>query len=221
MQKRTALELAIEAGDWDKVGEAVVELDDLSYNGSEMMTVAAVKGLRASELDKIIGKVLWQRWDNSMNWEDPLRVVHLVLRLLLEERKRWLLGNSDTDGEGSCAAADWVIARSLSPLQRAERNKGQLTEGPPQTTSRHHPHRHHHHRRHQSRIYGTKPPLPQSPANATPEAYCAKEAAVPGIIVPSAREQWSTSRVRVLLVAKHPNVIDCLVVRLESSSSSQ
>eukprot|EP00978_Attheya_sp_CCMP212_P007988 scaffold18599_cov27-Attheya_sp.AAC.2 len=121
MRKRTALELAIEAGDWDKVGEAAVELDDLSYNGSEMMTVAAVKDLRASELDKMIGKVLWQRWDNSMNWEDPLRVVHLVLRLLLEERKRRLLGHSDTDGEGSCAAADWVFARSLSALQRVER----------------------------------------------------------------------------------------------------
>eukprot|EP00978_Attheya_sp_CCMP212_P007989 scaffold18599_cov27-Attheya_sp.AAC.3 len=53
------------------------------------------------------------------------------------------------------------------------------------------------------------------------EAYCAKEAVFPGIIVPSAREQWSTSRVTVLLVAKHPNVIDCLGVGLESSSSSQ
>jgi hypothetical protein len=155
MRKRTALELAIEAGDWDKVGEAAAELDDSSSNGSEMTTstpssarrrLAAVKDPRASELDKMIDNKDWQgvvaaagrfhELEGSSQGSlpgPPPPPGGEEEAAAQKQAEVWMAiaaktQHSDTDGEGARAAADWAIARSLSALQRAER-KGQLTEG--------------------------------------------------------------------------------------------
>eukprot|EP00978_Attheya_sp_CCMP212_P040110 scaffold215519_cov53-Attheya_sp.AAC.2 len=155
MRKRTALELAIEAGDWDKVGEAAAELDDSSSNGSVMThstpssarrRLAAVKDPRASELDKMIDNKDWQgvvaaagrfhELEGSSQGSQP-GPPHPPggeeEAAAQKQAEVWMAiaaktQHSDTDGEGARAAADWAIARSLSALQRAER-KGQLTEG--------------------------------------------------------------------------------------------
>jgi hypothetical protein len=70
MQSRNALELAIEAGDWEKVGEAAAMIHDSSDSTGSGMTedtpfsaarkLSTVKDPRAAELDKMIDKRDWK-----------------------------------------------------------------------------------------------------------------------------------------------------------------
>eukprot|EP00978_Attheya_sp_CCMP212_P008922 scaffold21045_cov45-Attheya_sp.AAC.2 len=70
MQSRNALELAIEAGDWEKVGEAAAIMHDSSDSTGSGMTedtpfsaarkLSNVKDPRAAELDKMIDKGDWK-----------------------------------------------------------------------------------------------------------------------------------------------------------------
>eukprot|EP00550_Attheya_septentrionalis_P008109 CAMPEP_0198294886 /NCGR_PEP_ID=MMETSP1449-20131203/24698_1 /TAXON_ID=420275 /ORGANISM="Attheya septentrionalis, Strain CCMP2084" /LENGTH=1129 /DNA_ID=CAMNT_0043994981 /DNA_START=295 /DNA_END=3684 /DNA_ORIENTATION=+ len=96
MQSRNALELAIEAGDWEKVGEAAAMIHDSSDSTGSGMTedtpfsaarkLSNVKDPRAAELDKMIDKRDWKG------------VVSAAGRFTTEDTKKAADVSTETDG---------------------------------------------------------------------------------------------------------------------------
>jgi len=143
-QSRSALEAAIEKGDWEAVGEAAAMMSDASATtassgeikklanseaSESSETSSRRSGDRASELDKMISKGDWtgvveatnkysaadKSNPRSKEEEDALAQAELWMKIAEQKKKE---GATDA---GASDAAEWAIQRSLSQLKHAEK----------------------------------------------------------------------------------------------------
>lgn len=145
--KRTALELAIEAGDWQAVGEAAAMMSDggtissgdqdyslvSGTSGTRLRSLAGEDARRAGELDALIQKGDWKGVLEATKRYKVVDDEHLGTAKgpskeeeeALKEAEVWMKIAEQTKAggatdSGASDAADWAIQRSLSQMKEAE-----------------------------------------------------------------------------------------------------
>ncbi|GKY99140.1 hypothetical protein MPSEU_000869500 [Mayamaea pseudoterrestris] len=150
-ERRTALESAIEAGDWEAVGAAAALMSDADTGSnnsgdisqlnealssvensqrSQRSEISESDTARAARIDSLVGKSDWQgvvEATKLFSDEDkPLRSQEE--EEALAEAEAWMKIAEDTkEGATDAAAseaAEWAIQKSLSQLQEEERQQG-------------------------------------------------------------------------------------------------
>jgi len=129
-EARTALEKAIDDGNWDAVGQAALALTETSAPGGAKATQrSGPNATKASELDALIDRGDWSQVVNLANRfsgeekgrkiskeeEDALKEAELWMKIAEQKKKE---GATDA---GASDAAEWAIQRSLSQLKDAEK----------------------------------------------------------------------------------------------------
>jgi hypothetical protein len=145
-QHRSALEMAIESGDWEAVGQAAAMMSDASVGtastGTDLNNSRASSGIsgnsanRAAELDELIDQGDWTgvvaaaaqfkqddtkpkaKSNVSKEEEDALAQAELWTKIAEEKKK----GATDA---GASDAAEWAISRSLSQMKEKEAEEQQ------------------------------------------------------------------------------------------------
>ena len=145
-QHRSALEMAIEAGDWEAVGQAAAMMSDASVGtastGTDLNVSRTSSGIsgntanRAAELDELIDQGDWSgvvaaaaqfkqddtkpkaKSNVSKEEEDALAQAELWTKIAEEKKK----GATDA---GASDAAEWAISRSLSQMKEKEAEEKQ------------------------------------------------------------------------------------------------
>jgi hypothetical protein len=145
-QHRSALEMAIESGDWEAVGQAAAMMGDASVGtastGTDLNASRTSSGIsgnsanRAAELDELIDQGDWTgvvaaaaqfKQDDtkpkakssvSKEEEDALAQAELWTKIAEEKKK----GATDA---GASDAAEWAISRSLSQMKEKEAEEQQ------------------------------------------------------------------------------------------------
>jgi hypothetical protein len=145
-EHRSALEMAIESGDWEAVGQAAAMMSDASVGtastGTDMNVSRASSGIsgntanRAAELDEMIDQGDWTgvvaaaaqfkqddmkpkaKSNVSKEEEDALAQAELWTKIAEEKKK----GATDA---GASDAAEWAISRSLSQMKEKEAEEKQ------------------------------------------------------------------------------------------------
>jgi hypothetical protein len=143
-EKRTALEMAIEAGDWEAVGEAAAMMSDASVStagtgttgsSKRLRTLTGVNAERAAELDAMIERGDWSgvvaaadafakddrkhasKGVRSKEEEEALKEAELWMKIAEQKKAE---GATDAGAED---AAEWAIQQSLRQLREAEKKK--------------------------------------------------------------------------------------------------
>jgi hypothetical protein len=145
-QHRSALEMAIESGDWEAVGQAAAMMEDASVGtastGTDLNVSRTSSGIsgntanRAAELDELIDQGDWTgvvaaaaqfkqddtkpkaKSNVSKEEEDALAQAELWTKIAEEKKK----GATDA---GASDAAEWAISRSLSQMKEKEAEEQQ------------------------------------------------------------------------------------------------
>jgi hypothetical protein len=150
-QRRTALEAAIDAGDWRAVGEAAAMLSDHSMisvdsgdlnlsglsegSGARVRSLGSIDARRAEELDALVDRRDWRAVmdaakrfseDGDYSRETP-KGPSKEEEEALKQAELWRtfaeqMKPGATD-EGASNAAEWAIQRSLSQLNENEKKK--------------------------------------------------------------------------------------------------
>jgi hypothetical protein len=149
-QNRTALEAAIDAGDWQAVGEAAALLSDNSMisadagdlnlsgfsegSGARIRSLGSIDARRAEELDALVERRDWRAvMDAAKRYSEDAELKESKGRPSKEEEEAlkqaelWRtfaeqMKPGATD-EGASNAAEWAIQRSLSQLNESEKKK--------------------------------------------------------------------------------------------------
>lgn len=157
--RRTALELAIEAGDWEAVGEAAAMMSDASVTtastgeigrlGDQSAASSSVSSRkkpplegaeaeRAAELDQMIEKGDWtgvveatKRFKES---DTKRSAPSKEEQEALAQAEKWMKIAEQKKAEGAedagaSDAAEWAIQRSLSQMKQAEKQQQQEQQG--------------------------------------------------------------------------------------------
>lgn len=155
---RSALEEAIEAGDWDAVGEAAAMISDssvttadtaeiqrlagtnlsLSTTESRRSNMSGIQAERAAELDQLIDSGDWSGVAHAAkNFGDSDRKLKSASAPsqeeedALKEAEAWMKIAEQTKGKGDTGASDaaeWAIQRSLTQLKKAEKKSPKKTD---------------------------------------------------------------------------------------------
>jgi hypothetical protein len=150
-QSRTALEAAIDAGDWQAVGEAAALLSDHSMisgdsgelnvsgfsegSGARVRSLGSIDAQRAEELDALVERRDWRAvMDAAKRYSEDSDFVKETPRGPSEEEQEALKQaelwrtfaeqmKPEATDEGASNAAEWAIQRSLSQLNESEKKK--------------------------------------------------------------------------------------------------
>jgi hypothetical protein len=150
---RTALEQAIDAGDWDAVGQAAALMSDASTvstgeidkianlshassggTGSRSSSVGGLNATRAAELDAMIDKGDWsgvvaaaERFSRDDRKKGSRSGRTKEEEEALAQAEKWAkIAQQNKPGATDAAASDaaeWAIQRSLSQMKKADKDK--------------------------------------------------------------------------------------------------
>jgi hypothetical protein len=150
-QGRTALEAAIDAGDWQAVGEAAALLSDHSMisgdsgelnvsgfsegSGARIRSLGSLDAQRAEELDSLVERRDWRAvMEAAKRYSEDCDFAREAPRGPSEEEEEALKQaelwrtfaeqmKPEATDEGASSAAEWAIQRSLSQLNESEKKK--------------------------------------------------------------------------------------------------